>query len=82
MSLSEIATGWLVLASEGSVGIGGVRAIHKDHLVVHIEGFGEVNVRADQVKSAHDGKVVLDMANLPEDMIHAIARAHGGETSD
>ena len=69
-----------VFASEGTVGIGGVRRIDKDTLLIHIENYGEFHLRRDQIKAAHDGKVILDVEKLPADVQHAISHAHDRET--
>jgi hypothetical protein len=79
MSLAEIEPDWEVFASEGTVGIGAVRAVHKGHLVVYIEAFGDIDVHAHQIHSAHDGKVVLKPATFDDRIQAAIAHAHDRE---
>ncbi|MEL6914711.1 MAG: hypothetical protein AAFP13_09420 [Pseudomonadota bacterium] len=79
MSLKEIAEDWQVFASEGTLGVGAVRNVHPDHLIVYIEGYGEVHVYADQIAAAHDGKVVLDVDTLTDAVQHAIRHAHDRE---
>lgn len=79
MSLREIAAEWEVFAQEGAVGIGAVRVVHKDRLTIYLEGFGEVDITADQIDSAHDGKVVIDPAKLPDAARLAVAHAHDRE---
>lgn len=80
MSLSEIAVEWEVFAQEGSVGIGAVREVSPHALTVHIEAYGEVQVRADQIASAHDGKVILKVETFDPRTQEAIRHAHDGET--
>ena len=82
MSLADITPEWEVFASEGTTGIGGIRAVRPDHLLVHVENYGEVNITADQIASAHDGKVILNLAALPADLLDAIGHAHDGEAKD
>ena len=84
MSLAEIEPDWEVFASEGTVGIGAVRAVHKGHLVVYIEvvyieAFGDIDVHAHQIHSAHDGKVMLKPATFDDRIQAAIAHAHDRE---
>lgn len=79
MSLSDITAEWEVFASEGTTGIGGIRAVHADHLLVHFENYGEANITVDQIASAHDGKVILNLLSLPRDLLIAIGHAHDGE---
>ena len=80
MSLREIAQDWPVFSAEGTVAIGAVRAVHSGHLVVYIEGFGEVDIHAGEIAGAHDGKVILKLDELPGDVQQAIAHAHDRET--
>lgn len=79
MRIDEIQNEWTVFAQEGAVGIGAVRSVASDHIRIHIEGFGEQDVTAEQIASVHDGKVILKPASLPEDVRAAIAHAHDQE---
>ncbi|WP_102110158.1 hypothetical protein [Oceaniglobus roseus] len=79
MSLSNIQREWEVFATLGKPGIGAVREVMRDHLLVHVEGYGEVPVTADQISEAHDGKVMLDMDALNDELRAAIAHAHDAE---
>ncbi len=82
MSLSEIAPEWQVFAEEGAVGIGAVRRVTPRALVVYIEAYGEVQVTADQIASAHDGKVILNVDTFDPRTQEAIRHAHDGEGRD
>ncbi|MEQ8367026.1 MAG: hypothetical protein RIB61_09990 [Roseicyclus sp.] len=79
MSLAEIEPDWEVFASEGTVGIGAVRAVHKGHLVVYIEAFGDIDVHAHQIHSPHGGKVALQPSTHDGRFRAAIAHAHDRE---
>jgi hypothetical protein len=79
MSLSEIATEWEVFAKEGTVGVGAVRKVAPKALTVYIEAYGEVQVTADQIASAHDGKVILKVETFDERTQAAIRHAHDAE---
>ncbi len=79
MDFAQIRQEWSVFAREGDVSVGAVRDVARDHLVVYIEGYGDQIVTRDQVASAHDGKVVLNPAALPEAVQAAIAHAHDAE---
>lgn len=79
MSMGEIAAEWEVFAQDGAVGVGAVRKVHKDRLTVYLEGFGEIEITADQIDSAHDGKVVIDPGKLPDAARLAVAHAHDRE---
>ncbi|MEX3014037.1 hypothetical protein [Gymnodinialimonas hymeniacidonis] len=79
MKLEEIQREWQVFGKEGAVGIGAVRETASDHITIYIEGFGEQRITAEQIKSVHDGKVVLNLAEIPKDVQSAIAHAHDAE---
>lgn len=79
MSLSEIAPEWQVFAAEGAVGIGAVRRVAPRMLTVYIEAYGEIHVTADQIASAHDGKVILKVETFDDRTQDAIRHAHDRE---
>lgn len=79
MSLSQIAEEWEVFAEEGSVGVGAVRHVAPRALTVYIEAYGEVQVTADQIESAHDGKVILKVETFDARTQEAIRHAHDRE---
>lgn len=79
MRLSDIRRDWQVFARDGAVAIGAVRDVSATAIEVYIEAYGDVTLDPDQIASAHDEKVVLDLAALPEDLRDAIKRAHDGE---
>lgn len=80
MSTQEIRRDWLVFDRDGGVGIGAVRRVDPDALLVYIEGYSEITVHASDIASAHDGKVVLRAERLPQEVQDAIRHAHDRET--
>lgn len=80
MHLKDIPSESEVFAAEGTVGIGGVRRNDGDTLLIHIENYGEFHLRAEQIKAVHDGKVILNIEKLPDDVRQAIEHAHDRET--
>ena len=60
--------------------VGAVREVKPDHVIVYIENAGDFIVRGPHVKSAHDGKLVLDPAHAEPELLDAARRAHGRET--
>ncbi len=70
---------WEVFAREGATGVGAVREVFADHIVVYFEGFGDQRIVANQIASVHDGKVLLNVGALPADVQAAIASAHNAE---
>lgn len=80
MKRVEVHVGDQVFAQEGASSFGAVRLVQAHHLYVAIEGAGDIEVPATAVRAVHDGKVVLDLGALPEDVRLSIARAHDRET--
>ncbi|MGB3556546.1 MAG: hypothetical protein WBA25_18105 [Jannaschia sp.] len=79
MPLSTIRIEDEVFAAEGETGIGAVREVRPDRLLVHFEGFGEVELGPDHILSAHDGKVLVDPEKLPADLRERLPHIHDGE---
>jgi hypothetical protein len=71
--------GFQVYLVEGGEEVGAVREIHRDHLLVYIENAGDFRVGPDAIARVHDGKVLLDAANLGDDIRAAIEHAHDQE---
>ena len=69
-----------VFAAEGQPPFGAVREVHPDHLVVWIENRGDSRIDAEHVVSVHDGKVIVDVGSLPEELRAAIEHAHDAES--
>jgi hypothetical protein len=60
--------------------IGAVRQVEPDHVVVYVENGGDFIVRGPHVKSAHDGKLVLDPKHAEPALLAAARGAHERET--
>ncbi len=73
--------GYQVYVEEGGEEVGAVREIHRDHLLVYIENAGDFRIGPDAIRSVHDGKVVLDLAQLDDSVRAAIAHAHDAENA-
>ncbi|HEY4239739.1 MAG TPA: hypothetical protein VGM88_07985 [Kofleriaceae bacterium] len=69
-----------VFLEEGGEEIGAVRRVAADHIVIYIEGAGDFTLKGPEVKSSHDGKLVLDPAHLEPDLLAAARTAHESET--
>jgi len=81
-SLAGVDVGWQAYLEEGGEEFGAVREVSpggRPEIVVYIENGGEFSVPAEAVRSAHDGKVVLDRARLDRDLLDAIQHAHDRE---
>ena len=69
-----------VYLEEGGEELGAVRSVASDYLVVYIENSGDHQVPGPAVKAAHDGKVILDRAQLSPEFLKAIENALSKET--
>ena len=79
MPLSSIRVEDELFVKDGETGIGAVRDVRPDHLIVHIEGYGELEIGPDHIADAHDGKVMLRRDQLPQDVQDRIEHVHDGE---
>ena len=80
MPLRDIKVEDEIFTAEGTRGVGAVRAVHPEYLLANFEGYGEVELRAEHIAGAHDGKVIVDAATLPGDLQDRLPRIHDGET--
>lgn len=60
--------------------IGAVRQVKPDHVIVYIENAGDFVVRGPHVKSAHDGKLVIDPLHAEPELLAAARKAHARES--
>lgn len=77
--MARVQVGDQVYLEEGGTMFGAVRGVQRHGLHIYVENAGDFDVRADAVKSIHDGKVVLAEAKLGPSLRTAIAHAHAGE---
>ena len=68
-----------VFAGEGQPAFGAVRRVERDYLVVHVENAGEVSIDAEHVVRVHDGKVIVDVESMPDELRDKIRHAHDAE---
>ena len=80
MAIRDARVDFEVFVDDATEAIGAVRELHPDHLIVWIENRGDTRIDASQVKSAHDGKVVLDSTALDPELLAAVEHAHDAET--
>jgi hypothetical protein len=79
---SIVKIGFQVFVEEGGEECGAVREVAPEgraEIIVYIENAGDFIVPASAIRSAHEGKVVLDPDQLDYELIDAIARAHDHE---
>jgi len=76
----SVEVGFQVYLNEGGEEIGAVRSVAHDHVVVYVEGAGDFVVSGPAVRSAHDGKLVLDPVKVAPQLLEAARHAHERET--
>jgi hypothetical protein len=81
MQALHVSVGDHVFFDHAEEEVGAVRQVAKDHLVIYIENAGDFVVRGNHVKSAHDGKVILDPETVDADLADAARKAHEREDS-
>ncbi len=75
----KIEQGFMAFLAEGKEGIGAVRAVAPDHIVVYIENGGEFKVARSAVRRVHDDKVILDPGKLEKALLAALGHYHDRE---
>ncbi len=77
--MDAIETGYMVFLAEGREGVGAVRSLANDHLVIYVENAGEFRIARTAVKKVHDRKVILDPLKLDRDLLKAVGHVHDRE---
>ncbi|HEY4180769.1 MAG TPA: hypothetical protein VGM90_28185 [Kofleriaceae bacterium] len=80
MQSLQVSVGDQVFIDQALEEVGAVRQIAKDHLVVYIENAGDFVVKGNQVKSASNGKLILDSETAEPALLAAAKKAHVNET--
>jgi preprotein translocase subunit YajC len=75
----KIEQGFMAFLAAGKEGIGGVRAVADDHIVVYIENGGEFKVARSAIRKVHDDKVILDPGKLDKALLTALGHTHDRE---
>jgi len=74
-----IETGFMAFVAEGSEGIGAVRGVASDHVVIFVENAGEFIVPKSAIRKVHDQKVMLNPQLLEKALLTAIGHVHDNE---
>ncbi len=77
--MAQVHVGDQVYLEEGGSAFGAVRGIQRHGLNIYVENSGDFDIRAEAVKSVHDGKVILLASRLGPALRTAIAHAHTAE---
>lgn len=75
----QIQEGFMVFAADGAGGVGSVREVRPDELLVYIENAGDFVVPLGDVKAVHSGKVVLDLDRIEPALRSALDHVHDAE---
>jgi len=75
----QIEPGFMAFVAEGSEGIGAVRGVSPESLVIFVENAGEFIVPMTAVKRVHDHKVMLNPRLLDKALLNAIGHVHDSE---
>lgn len=65
---------------EDGAAFGAVIGIHAHELLVEIEGVGQAVLPSAAIKAVHDGKLIVDVSQLPAPLRASIKHAHDRET--
>ena len=65
---------------EDGAAFGAVVGVHEHELLVEIEGVGQTVLEGAAIKAVHDGKLIVDISQLPAPLRASIKRAHDRET--
>jgi hypothetical protein len=74
-----IEEGFMAFLAEGKEGIGAVREVAREHLVLYVENAGEFEVPRSAVRKVHDQKVILDPKHLDKRLLDAVGHVHDSE---
>jgi hypothetical protein len=65
---------------EDGEAFGSVVGIHEHELLVEIENVGQAVLPGAAIKAVHDGKLIVDISQLPSPLRTSIKHAHDRET--
>ena len=74
-----IEKGFMAFIAEGREGIGAVREVWRDHIMIYVENGGEFRVPLSAVRKVHDEKVILEPKLLDKRLLEAVGHAHDRE---
>ena len=77
--IERIKEGFMAFIADGSEGIGAVREITHNGIVIYIENAGEFIVPISAVTDVHSQKVMLNPDRLDKEFLSAIGHAHDRE---
>ncbi len=78
--LEKIEDGAMVFLADGAEGVGAVRRVSRNGIVVYVEGAGEFSMPQSVILRVHDQKVMLDVRAVGKDFLNAVK--HVGDLED
>lgn len=75
----RIEEGFMAFVADGGEGIGAVREVSKNALVIYVENAGDFVVPRSAVRDVHSQKVILNPGLLDKALLRAIGHAHDRE---
>ena len=77
--LPPIEIGYQAFAQGAEEEFGAVRQVRPQELLIYVEDAGDTVVPLSSVIDVIEGKVIVDVQRLPENVQQAIAKAHRDE---
>ena len=74
-----VQLGNMVFLRDGAGGVGAVRQIEKDNIIVYVENSGDFAIPRTAVTAVHSGKVMLNAKLVPKAFLTAVGHAHDRE---
>lgn len=75
----RIEVGQMVFVMDGGVGVGAVREVLDEEVVVNIQNAGDYVLPLAAVRDVHSGKVLLNLQHVEAHVIEALMHVHDGE---
>lgn len=75
----QVQVGHMVFVADGEMGVGGVREVRGDEIVINIQNAGDFVLPMTAIRDVHDGKVVLDLKRLEAPVVEALRHVHDAE---
>lgn len=75
----QVEAGQMVFVADGGVGVGAVREVRGDGLVINIQNAGDVVIPHHAVAEVHSGKVMLDLERLDPSIVERLRHVHDAE---
>ena len=75
----RIEVGFMAFIADGSEGIGAVRSLSDNGVLIYVENAGEFVVPRSAILGVHSNKVMLDPKRLDKKLLDAVGHAHDRE---